>query len=122
VRFVTGGVRGQTLIGACSASIKFTANGTASMQGWLRIVVDSALQWGQEGWGGHIGANNLINVTPLLNLTEAQASLSQAAAYARAYGGTVVIENLPSWNAFFSKYVPNAQSVSVPSASRPVGD
>jgi hypothetical protein len=44
-----------------------------------------------------MGANNLINVTPLLSLAEAQASLAEAAAYARAYNGTVVIETLPTW-------------------------
>jgi hypothetical protein len=44
-----------------------------------------------------MGANNLINVTPLLSLAEAQASLAEAAAYARAYNGSVVIETLPTW-------------------------
>lgn len=58
-----------------------------------------------------MGANNLINVTPLLNLSQAQASLSEAAAYAKSYGGSVVIETLPTWAAFFNKYVPAAQSV-----------
>jgi hypothetical protein len=58
-----------------------------------------------------MGANNLINVTPLLNLSQAQASLSEAATYAKSYGGSVVIETLPTWAAFFNKYVPAAQSV-----------
>jgi hypothetical protein len=94
------------------ASIKFAANGTASQAGWLALMVDEAERWAKEGWGGHIGPNNLINVTPLLTLAQAQASLANATAYARRYNGTVVVETLPSWGQFFNKYVPAAQSVS----------
>lgn len=94
-----------------SASIKFTNNDTASALNWLKLAVASSKRWADEGWGGHMGPNNLINVTPLLNLTQAQASLAEASAYAKAYGGTVVIEMLPHWNAFFKKYVPAAQAV-----------
>ncbi|THH14234.1 hypothetical protein EW146_g6074 [Bondarzewia mesenterica] len=92
-----------------AASIKFTQTSTNAAP-WLKLVVNKTLQWGEEGWGGHIGAVNLINVTPLLNLTQAQDSLKEVSDYALSQNGTVVIEELPSWYAFFSKYVPAAQS------------
>ncbi|EPQ60158.1 FAD-binding domain-containing protein [Gloeophyllum trabeum ATCC 11539] len=92
-----------------SASMKFTATAN-NTQGWLSIVVNSTYKWGTEGWGGHIGPSNLINVTPLLTLDEAKDSLKEASDYVTSQGGTVVIETLPSWWAFFSKYVISAQS------------
>ncbi|TFK56500.1 isoamyl alcohol oxidase [Heliocybe sulcata] len=91
------------------ASMKFTAT-KDNTAGWLSIVVNNAYKWGTEGWGGHIGPSNLINVTPLLSLDDAKASLQEASDYVTAQGGTVVIETLPSWYAFFSKYVISAQS------------
>ncbi|THH13439.1 hypothetical protein EW146_g6785 [Bondarzewia mesenterica] len=92
-----------------AASIKFTQTSTNAAP-WLKLVVNKTLQWGKEGWGGHIGAVNLINVTPLLNLTQAQESLKEVSDYALSQNGTVVIEELPSWYAFFSKYVLAAQA------------
>lgn len=56
-------------------------------------------------------AASLINVTPRLTLAQAQASVQQVANYALAQNGTVVVETLPSWNAFFTKYVSAAQAV-----------
>ncbi|KZT27587.1 FAD-binding domain-containing protein [Neolentinus lepideus HHB14362 ss-1] len=91
------------------ASLNFTANST-NTHGWLSIVVNSSYKWGTEGWGGHIGPANLINVTPLLSLDEAKESLQEASDYVTAQGGSVVIETLPSWYAFFAKYVISAQS------------
>jgi hypothetical protein len=58
-----------------------------------------------------MGPSSLINVTPLLNLSQAQASLAEISAYAKSYGGNVTIETLPSWTAFFDKYVMAAQAV-----------
>jgi hypothetical protein len=96
----------------------------------LKIVTETALRWGKEGWGGHIGvrlesiilsriisiyhhqANNLINVNPKLTLDEAKASLKNISDYALSQNGTVTIETMPSWNAFFQKYVVGAEAVS----------
>lgn len=60
----------------------------------------------------HQQANTLINVTPKLSLDQAKASLQSVSDYALSQNGTVVIEELPSWYAFFEKYVIAAQSVS----------
>ncbi|KDQ14876.1 hypothetical protein BOTBODRAFT_55073 [Botryobasidium botryosum FD-172 SS1] len=92
------------------ASISFKQNAT-NPQAWLRLVVDNAKKWGSEGWGGHITAASLINVTPKLTLAQANASVQSVADYALAQtGGVAVVETLPSWNAFFKKYVLAAEA------------
>jgi hypothetical protein len=112
-----------------SASISFKQ--TATNPGpFLKIITQTALKWGKEGWGGHIGvsfkfvtffrvsliqhhqANNLVNVNPRLTLDEAQASMKNISDYALSQNGTITIETLPSWNTFFEKYVIGAQAVS----------
>jgi FAD/FMN-containing dehydrogenase len=91
------------------ASIAFNQTATNAAP-WLKLVTQNALKWSKEGWGGHIGANTLINVTPRLTLDQAIASLKPVSDYALSQNGTVVIEELPSWNTFFEKYVIAAQS------------
>ncbi|KAF7971255.1 hypothetical protein HWV62_21584 [Athelia sp. TMB] len=91
------------------ASVSFTQNATNAAP-FLKIVTNNALKWGKEGWGGHIGANNLIKVNPKLTLAEAKASMQPIADYVALMNGTVVIETIPSWNQFFTKYVIGAQS------------
>ncbi|PIG79944.1 isoamyl alcohol oxidase [Aspergillus arachidicola] len=77
-----------------------------------RYLGKQCSQVGSRGWGGHISGNSLINVTPLLSLSEAKNSLAEAVAYAKSQGGTAVIEEFPSWYEFYQKYVvPNAVTV-----------
>ena len=96
-------------------------------------MVDNALRWGQEGWGGHITVrteprwrptafiqrlfciqgDGLIHVNPLLDNSAAQKSMQVAIDFAVAQGGSGVINVLPSWNAFFAKYAVPAEVVCV---------
>lgn len=55
---------------------------------------------------------NLIHVNPLLNNSAAQASMQVAIDFAISQGGTGIIDELPSYNAFFNKYVLSAEAVS----------
>ena len=87
-----------------SAHIEFPANST-NMLPFMEIVVNNALKWGQEGWGGHITGNTLVNVSPLLSVKQAKASLASVIAYARANGGSATIEEFTSWYSFYDKYV-----------------
>ncbi|KAJ7481642.1 FAD-binding domain-containing protein [Mycena latifolia] len=91
------------------ASMSFTRTST-NYQPFLRLLVDESYKWGTEGWGGHMGPTNLINVNPLLTLDQATESLKNVSEYVRAQNGSVVIEELPSWQAFFTKYVTTAQA------------
>ncbi|KAK1224185.1 hypothetical protein PQX77_012925 [Marasmius sp. AFHP31] len=78
---------------------------------FLSLLINETYKWGQEGWGGHMNAYSVINVNPLLTLDEAQNSVRSVTDYALAHGGTSLVEDLPSWQAFFSKYVLSAQAV-----------
>ncbi|OCK96418.1 FAD-binding domain-containing protein [Cenococcum geophilum 1.58] len=94
-----------------AASLSFPAT-SANVLPFLSLLVNESLRWSSEGWGGHLGSHNLINVTPLLNLTEAKQSLAAVANYTLAHNGTVVIESMPDWYSFYTKYViPNTASV-----------
>lgn len=96
------------------ASISYLQT-AANINGWFEILVNNSLLWAQSGWGGHYRANNLICVTPLLSLPEAKSSMEVASSFALANNGTVVIEKLPSWYAFYIKYVlPGAAPVGSP--------
>ena len=93
------------------ASIKYTQT-ALNVNGWLEILVNNSLRWANEGWGGHYLANNLIGVTPLLSLANAAHSMRTASDFAIANNGTVILEELPSWYDFYTKYViPNTAPV-----------
>lgn len=92
---------------AMSLSVAFIKyNQTANnIHAWLDLLVNNSLGWANQGWGGHYVSSNILSLTPLLNLEEAEASMAPAAAFARASNGSVVIESLPSWYSFYTKYV-----------------
>lgn len=92
-------------------SINFNQTATNAIP-FLSLLVSNGVKWAKEGWGGHLGPHNLINVTPLLSLSEAQASLKPVTDYALGQNGTVVTEVLPSWYAFYEKYLVPHQAAS----------
>lgn len=87
-----------------SANIKFPTTST-NMLPFMEIVVNNTLKWGQEGWGGHITGNTLVNVSPFLSIKQAEVSLASVIAYAKANGGSATIEEFTSWYPFYEKYV-----------------
>ncbi|TFY61306.1 hypothetical protein EVJ58_g4592 [Rhodofomes roseus] len=92
------------------ASIGFTGHSnTSNLAQWYSLLVNETYKWGTEGWGGHITGPALIYVTPLLSNAEANASMQATADFALSQGGTAVVEEMPSYLAFFSKYVPTAE-------------
>ncbi|KAF7368026.1 FAD-binding domain-containing protein [Mycena sanguinolenta] len=78
---------------------------------FLKLVIDNGVEWSNAGWGGHIYQNSFISVNPLLTHEEALESMQNASDYVLALNGSVVIEELPSFFAFFEKYVPTAEAV-----------
>ncbi|KAI0765219.1 FAD-binding domain-containing protein [Fomes fomentarius] len=93
-----------------SAVLKFTPQASTDIGAWYTLTVDNSLQWANDGWGGHIVGPTLIHVTPLLNTSQAEASMKPAADFVLVRNGSVVIEEHPSWLSFFNKYVPAAQA------------
>ena len=62
----------------------------------------------------HIQGPTLIYVNPLLNITAARTSMQPAMDFVTARNGTAIVEGLPSWFAFFEKYVLTAEAVRLP--------
>ncbi|KAJ6545058.1 FAD-binding domain-containing protein [Mycena vulgaris] len=78
---------------------------------FLKLIIDNGVEWSEAGWGGHMYQNSFISVNPLLTHEEALESMKNASDYTLALNGSVVIEELPSFFAFFEKYVPAAEAV-----------
>ncbi|KAK0458567.1 FAD-binding domain-containing protein [Desarmillaria tabescens] len=100
-----------------SAAISFPQTAENGVS-FLKLLVDHTYRWGTEGWGGHMRSNGIINVNPLLTLEEAQVSVQPIVDYALAQNGTAVVEELPSWMAFFTKYVLSAEAAKTTLGSR----
>ncbi|KAJ6480986.1 FAD-binding domain-containing protein [Mycena sanguinolenta] len=87
-------------------NMTFTPTNT-NLQEYFEVLVNNSAHWGEEGWGGHV--NNapagLIYVNPRLSLAEAEDSMAQLSAFAKANNGTAVIETLPSWFVFFTRFI-----------------
>jgi hypothetical protein len=101
---------------ALSLSVAFIAIPSTASQsaqsGFLDLIVKSTLNFTNQGWGGFLSPTLLLLATPVLSLSQAQASLSQFANYAAVNNGFSIFESLPTWYAFYSKYVaPSAQPV-----------
>lgn len=54
--------------------------------------------------------DTVINVHPTVTVDEAKASYADLVNFIRAHNGTVIIERVPSWLAFFNQFVLVAQS------------
>ena len=54
---------------------------------------------------------SLIHITPLLSTDEARTSMQPAIDFVTAHGGSVTIQEFPSYLAFFNQYVTAAQAV-----------
>ncbi|KAI9929525.1 hypothetical protein ASPWEDRAFT_41262 [Aspergillus wentii DTO 134E9] len=103
--------RVEPQISFVAAIIKFASTSTNVLP-FMDIVVNNTVRWAEEGWGGHITGNTLVNVSPLLSVDEAKKSLADVIAYAEGQGGTATIEQFSSWYSFYTKYV-TSSSVSV---------
>ncbi|KAJ7202683.1 FAD-binding domain-containing protein [Mycena haematopus] len=79
----------------------------ANLQEFFEVIVNNSAHWGEEGWGGHVNRTppGLIYVNPRLSLAEATISMSQVSAFAQANNGTSTVETLPSWFAFFTRFI-----------------
>ncbi|KAI0707571.1 FAD-binding domain-containing protein [Cerioporus squamosus] len=93
-----------------AAVLKFTPSASTDLAAWYTLMADNSYQWANDGWGGHIVGPSLIHVTPLLSNEEAKTSMQPAIDFVTARGGSVTIEELPSYLAFFTKYVTSAQA------------
>ncbi|KAI0634750.1 FAD-binding domain-containing protein [Trametes polyzona] len=100
-----------------AAVLKFTPSGLDDLAEWYSLMVNQSYEWAKAGWGGHIVGPTLVHVNPLLSNADAQKSMQPAVDFVQARGGSVIIEELPSWLAFFNKFVTMAQAAVGPELS-----
>ena len=97
-------------------SISFPAT-AANQLPFLSILLNHTEAWANEGWGGFESSSSLFRVTPLLNISAANASMTVPATYAVSQNGTFALESLPNWFEFYTKYVKPAGDVGVGTAN-----
>ncbi|KAF7342485.1 FAD-binding domain-containing protein [Mycena venus] len=92
-------------------NMTFTPTNT-NLQEYFEVLVNNSAHWGEEGWGGHVNhaPAGLIYVNPRLSLMQAKASMAQLFAFAQANNGIAVIETLPSWFTFFTRFIVAVES------------
>lgn len=84
--------------------MSFKSNLTTLLD-FYQILVEEALPWANDGWGGHLIGSSVVHVNPLLTVEEAKKSTKRAAAYVVAQGGTVTYTQYDSFYPFFEKYI-----------------
>ncbi|KAI0556039.1 FAD-binding domain-containing protein [Xylaria curta] len=69
---------------------------------WIELLVDESLEWGRQGWGGHVAGTYVTHFNPLPdyvsdNGTKARASFQRVTDFALAHGGTSNVAVYPNW-------------------------
>lgn len=73
---------------------------------FMDLLVDTAIELAEDGWGGHIYGTHFIYVNPLITCAdEARASLRKIVAFMQTVSGTSNITISDSWYGFFRDYV-----------------
>lgn len=87
-----------------AASIDFATNST-NLAPYYSILVDHALTWASQGWGGHMNGASVILVNPLITISDARDSVASVAEYAEAQGGSANLTEYTSFYSFFNDFV-----------------
>lgn len=69
---------------------------------WIKLLVDESLEWGRQGWGGHVAGTYVTHFNPVSdyisdNGTNARASFQRVTDFALAHGGTSNVAVYPNW-------------------------
>lgn len=98
------------------ALMSFNSTG-ANTGPFLSLLMKHTTIWAEEGWGGPMSMSTLALVNPAMSVDAAKQSMKEVADYVSAQGGTVVLESLPSFYAFYTKYVEAASSTGTGAAT-----
>jgi FAD/FMN-containing dehydrogenase len=80
---------------------------------FTQILLDNALRWSDEGWGGPNSANSFAMANPFLSIDQARASLESLSKYVLSVGGTVSIERYPSFFAIYEQFIKPVDAVGI---------
>jgi hypothetical protein len=53
---------------------------------FYKLIIDNGLKWAREGWGGYVSANYAILITPLLDASQANATMKPVEDFAKRVG------------------------------------
>lgn len=88
------------------AAISIPGDDKEAYNQWVDLLVDTAIDLAEDGWGGHVYGNSIVHVSPLLNSTEeAEKSLRKIIDFAQSHNGSAKISVSPTWYSFFENYV-----------------
>ena len=88
------------------ASIGIPADDKEVYGQWMDLLVDTAIDLAEDGWGGHVYGNSLVHVSPTLrSIEEAEKSMGKIIEFAEAHGGSVTVHMSSTWYSFFQEYV-----------------
>ena len=93
-------------IGTANITIPKTNNET--LYQFFDLLVDTAVDLAEDGWGGHIYGNYIVYTTPkLTTVADATKSMQKLVDFANSNGGTANITVAPTWMSFFNDYILN---------------
>lgn len=99
------------------ADVRLPSNCTSEDSlSWVAVLLEHSLEWGQTGWGGHVGGTFVTHVNPLPAFTTdggvaAAAAFKKETDFALAMGGTSDIQIFPSFLAIWRKLYPTPQTM-----------
>lgn len=88
-----------------SIDIGFTSTSVESTLGFIQILVENAVGWGDLGFGGHIIGTSIVYLTPSVSLEEVKKATKPLTDYALARGGRSNIKQLPSFHGFYEEFI-----------------
>ncbi|CAG8973058.1 hypothetical protein HYALB_00010832 [Hymenoscyphus albidus] len=100
------------------SSINLPSNMTNTTT-FTRILMENAIRWSKEGWGGPNGPNFMAMVNPFLSLEEAKESMAPILEYTASQGGNIILETHPTFLSVYEKYVYTTNELGIGFGSLP---
>lgn len=88
------------------AVVQLPASDSQLVARFMDVLVDTAIELAEDGWGGHVYGTHFVYVSPLITSSEdARRSLHKVIDFVASVNGTTEIAVSDSWYQFFRDYV-----------------
>lgn len=78
---------------------------------FMRLLIDSAVAWGDLGWGGHVIDTSIVYINALQSFEDAKKTMKDLSDFCLKHGGHAKVKQLDSFHDFFEDYIiPNNKS------------
>ncbi|KAJ6789517.1 hypothetical protein PWT90_03098 [Aphanocladium album] len=89
-----------------AAVLSLPTSDTRLVAKFMDLLVDTAIELAEDGWGGHIYGTHFVYINPLIaNTDQAKVSLRKIINFVDSVNGTSEIAVSDSWYSFFQDYV-----------------